>query len=81
MQPYCRHRAEQALNAHWGREASLRESTTMVTALQNPMSFSTHTFLMENLGMHLEQARGIYTEHAPYNCHCDAEAMSEAQAA
>ncbi len=71
MQPYCRHRAEQALQAYWGRAANLRESATLVTALQNPQSPSAHVFLMETLEMNWEQAHRLYAEHAPDTCRCD----------
>jgi hypothetical protein len=75
MQPYCRHRAEKALEAHWQRSVSLKESTTLVTALMNPQASSSHLFLMENIGMHMSQAGKIYEAHAPHTCHCD-EAMA-----
>ena len=75
MQSYCRHRAEKALESYWKRPASLKESTTLVTALMNPQASSSHLFLMENIGMHMSQAAKIYEAYAPYTCHCD-EAMS-----
>jgi hypothetical protein len=71
MQPYCRHRAEKALESHWQRPVSLKESTTLVTALMNPHASSSHLFLMENIEMHMAQASKIYEAHAPYTCHCD----------
>ncbi len=76
-QPLCRHRAEKALEAHWQRPVSLKESTTLVTALMNPMAAASHLFLMKNIGMHLEQARAIYDNHAPEDCHCDAVMSDE----
>jgi hypothetical protein len=72
MQPYCRHRAEKALEAYWHRPVSLKESTTLVTALMNPQASASHAFLMENIEMHMSQAAKIYEAHAPHNCHCDA---------
>ncbi|MGB8702589.1 MAG: hypothetical protein WCD18_24510 [Thermosynechococcaceae cyanobacterium] len=81
MQPYCRHRAEKALEAHWQRSVSLKESTTLVTALMNPMSESSHSFLMENIGMHMAQASQIYSAHAPSTCHCEATILSDSLAA
>jgi hypothetical protein len=75
MQPYCRHRAEKALESHWQRPISLKESTTLVTALMNPQASSSHLFLMENIEMHMSQAAKVYEAHAPYTCHCD-EAMA-----
>jgi hypothetical protein len=71
MQAYCRHRAEKALEAHWQRSVSLKESTTLVTALMNPMASSSHLFLMENIEMHMSQAAKVYEAHAPSTCHCD----------
>jgi hypothetical protein len=71
MQPYCRHRAEKALEAYWQRSVSLKESTTLVTALMNPQASASHAFLMENIEMHMSQAAKIYEAHAPFNCHCD----------
>jgi hypothetical protein len=71
MQPYCRHRAEKALEAHWQRSVSIKESATLVTALMHPRAAASHEFLMENIEMHMSQARQIYEAHAPYNCHCD----------
>jgi hypothetical protein len=72
MQPYCRHRAEKALESHWQRDdITLKESTTLVTALMNPMASCSHLFLMENIGMHMAQAGKVYEAHAPYSCHCD----------
>jgi hypothetical protein len=71
MQPYCRHRAEQALQDYWQRPVSLKESTTLVTALMNPNASCSHMFLMENIEMHMAQATKIYEAHAPYTCHCD----------
>lgn len=37
----------------------------------NPQANCSHVFLMQNLGLHMEQARQIYLEHAPHDCHCD----------
>lgn len=71
MLPLCRHRAEKALEAYWQRPIHLKESTTLATALMNPQANCSHVFLMQNLGMHMEQARQIYLEHAPHDCHCD----------
>jgi hypothetical protein len=71
MQPYCRHRAEKALEDYWQRSVSLKESTTLVTAITNPDASASHLFLMENIGMHMAQAVKIYEAHAPYACHCD----------
>ncbi|NCJ05573.1 hypothetical protein GS597_03420 [Synechococcales cyanobacterium C] len=79
-QPLCRHRAEKVLEVYWQRPVSLKESTTLVTALMNPMAAASHQFLMKNIGMHLEQARAIYEVHAPETCHCD-EAVSNDLAA
>jgi hypothetical protein len=70
MQPYCRHRAEKALEAYWQRSVNLKESTTLVTALMNPQASASHAFL-ENIEMHMSQAAKIYEAHAPYTCHCD----------
>lgn len=78
MQPYCRHRAEKALEAHWQRSISLKESTTLVTALMNPQASASHLFLMENIEMHMAQAAKVYEEHAPYTCHCDEAAAINA---
>lgn len=77
MQPYCRHRAEKALEIHWQRSVSIKESATLATALMNPMASCSHAFLMKNIGMHLAQAQQIYTEHAPQTCHCDGTELSE----
>lgn len=71
MKPYCRHRAEKALEVYWQRPVSIKESTTLVTALMNPQAIASHSFLMENIEMHMSQARQIYETHAPYHCHCD----------
>jgi hypothetical protein len=71
MQPYCRHRAEKALESHWQRPVSIKESTTLVTALMNPQASASHAFLMENIGMHMAQASQVYEAHAPHTCHCD----------
>jgi hypothetical protein len=81
MKPYCRHRAEKVLELHWQRPVSIKESATLATALMNPMASSSHAFLMENIGMHLSQAQGIYDAHAPYNCHCDESALDNPVAA
>ncbi len=81
MQPFCRHRAEKALEVYWQRSVSIKESATLVTALMNPMAGASHAFLMENIGMHLEQARKIYQEHAPHACTCDASDLSDQRVA
>jgi hypothetical protein len=81
MQPYCRHRAEKALEIHWQRSVSLKESATLVTALMHPQASASHAFLMENIEMHMSQARKIYEAHAPYNCHCDEVILSDRLAA
>jgi hypothetical protein len=82
MQPFCRHRAEKALQVYWQRnEVSIKESTTLVTALMNPHASASHLFLMENIGMHMQQAHNIYAEHAPSTCHCDATELSNPIAA
>lgn len=82
MQPFCRHRAEKALQAYWQRDdVSLKESTTLVTALMNPLATASHLFLMENIGMHMTQAESIYAEHAPATCHCDAAELPDSFAA
>jgi hypothetical protein len=81
MQPYCRHRAEKALEAYWQRPINIKESATLVTALMNPQASSSHAFLMENIEMHMSQARQIYEAHAPSNCHCDEVILSDRLAA
>jgi hypothetical protein len=82
MQPYCRHRAEKALQAYWQRDnISIKESATLVTALMNPGASASHLFLMENIGLHMAQAEAIYAEHAPTTCHCDAAELSDSIAA
>jgi hypothetical protein len=82
MQPFCRHRAEKALQAYWQRdEVSIKESSSLVTALMNPNASASHLFLMENIGMHMEQARKIYEDYAPQACHCDAAELSDSLAA
>jgi hypothetical protein len=81
MQTYCRHRAEKALEAYWQRPVNIKESATLVTALMNPQSSSSHAFLMENIEMHLSQARQIYDTHAPSHCHCDEVILSDRLAA
>jgi hypothetical protein len=81
MQPYCRHRAEKALELYWQRSISLKESTTLATALMNPYASASHIFLMENIGMHMAQANQIYEAHAPHICHCDAADLENPLAA
>jgi hypothetical protein len=82
MQPLCRHRAEKALQTYWQRnEVSIKESTTLVTALMNPNASASHLFLMENIGMHMQQAHDIYAEYAPSTCHCDATELMDSVAA
>jgi hypothetical protein len=81
MQPYCRHRAEKALEVHWQRSVSIKESATLVTALMNPQAVASHAFLMENIEMHLSQARQIYEAHAPYDCDCDRVILADRLAA
>jgi hypothetical protein len=81
MQPYCRHRAEKALEVHWQRPVNIKESATLVTALMNPQASASHVFLMENIEMHMSQARQIYEAHAPYDCHCDEAILSDRLAA
>jgi hypothetical protein len=82
MQPFCRHRAEKALQAYWQRDdISLKESTTLVTALMNPLATASHLFLMENIGMHMAQAESIYAEYAPATCQCDAAELPDSVAA
>jgi hypothetical protein len=81
MQPYCRHRAEKALEVYWQRPVNIKESATLVTALMNPQASSSHAFLMENIEMHMSQARQIYEAHAPADCHCDESILSDRLAA
>jgi hypothetical protein len=76
MKPYCRHRAEKALEIHWQRPVTLKESTTLVTALMNTQASSSHQFLMKNIEMHMAQAQKVYDAHAPLTCHCD-EAVTD----
>jgi hypothetical protein len=71
MPTLCRHRAEKALEQYWGRPVNLKESTTLVTALMNPLASASHLFLMENIGMHMAEASNIYSEFAPMDCVCD----------
>jgi hypothetical protein len=71
MKPYCRHRAEKALEIHWQRPVSIKESATLVTALTNIQASASHEFLMKNIEMHMAQAQKVYDAHAPYTCHCD----------
>lgn len=71
MLAFCRHRAEKALEIYWQRPVSRQESATLATALMNPQAASAHGFLMQNLGMHFEEARQIYQAHAPQTCTCD----------
>jgi hypothetical protein len=81
MKPYCRHRAEKALEIYWQRPVSIKESATLVTALMNTQASSSHQFLMKNIEMHMAQAQKIYEAHAPYTCHCDEERMENPMAA
>lgn len=81
MQAYCRHRAEKALEVYWQRPVNIKESATLVTALMNPQASSSHAFLMENIEMHMSQARQIYEAHAPHDCHCDDVILSDRLAA
>jgi hypothetical protein len=71
MKPYCRHRAEKALEVYWQRPVTLKESTTLVTALMNTQASASHSFLMENIQMHMAQAQKVYSLYAPESCHCD----------
>jgi hypothetical protein len=73
MEAVCRHRAEKALEIYWQRSVSRKESATLATALMNPQAASVHVFLMQNLGMHFEQASQIYEAYAPQDCFCDQE--------
>ncbi len=77
MQAYCRHRAEKALEVYWQRPVSIKESATLVTALMHPNAESSHAFLMENIEMHMSQARQIYEAHAPFDCQCDEDILSD----
>lgn len=77
MTLYCRHRAEKALESYWQRPATLKESTTLVTALTNKQSCVSHGFLMKNIEMHMSQAQQIYDAHAPRACQCDAVAIDD----
>jgi hypothetical protein len=77
MALYCRHRAENALESHWHRPVTLKESTTLVTALTNKQSSASHEFLMKNIEMHMSQAQQIYDAHAPHVCHCDAATIDD----
>jgi hypothetical protein len=81
MKPFCRHRAEKALEAHWERTVTLQESATLVTALMNTQSSSSHSFLMKNIGMHMAQAQNVYDTHAPHVCHCDEGSIGDPLAA
>jgi hypothetical protein len=81
MKPYCRHRAEKALEIHWQRPVSIKESATLVTAITNTQASSSHEFLMKNIEMHMAQAQKVYDTHAPYTCHCDAGTMGNHLAA
>jgi hypothetical protein len=81
MKPYCRHRAEKALELHWQRPVTIKESATLVTALMNTQSFSSHEFLMKNIEMHMAQAQKVYDAHAPHACHCDEGTMENPLAA
>jgi hypothetical protein len=82
MQLLCRHRAEKALQNYWQRDnVSIKESATLVTALMNPSASSSHLFLMENIGMHMQQAKDIYTKYAPSTCHCDVTESTDSFAA
>jgi hypothetical protein len=79
MTLYCRHRAENALESHWHRPVTLKESTTLVTALTNKQASASHEFLMKNIEMHMSQAQQIYDAHAPHVCHCDAAATDRSE--
>jgi len=81
MKPYCRHRAQKALEVYWQRPVSIKESATLVTALMHPQAVASHAFLMENIEMHMSQARQVYEAHAPYDCHCDRAILSDCLAA
>ncbi|MCM1985176.1 hypothetical protein [Lyngbya confervoides] len=83
MPQLCRHRAEKALEKYWQRPVSIKESTTLVTALMNPKASASHMFLMENIGMHYAQALEIYEEFAPQDCGCgvDTDNLSQPLAA
>lgn len=81
MKPYCRHRAQEALEVYWQRPVSIKESATLVTALMHPQAVASHAFLMENIGMHMSKACQVYEAHAPYDCHCDRVALSDCVAA
>lgn len=81
MKPYCRHRAEKALEIHWQRPVTVKESATLVTALMNTQASSSHEFLMRNIEMHMAQAQKVYDAHAPEFCHCDATSQESPLAA
>lgn len=81
MKPYCRHRAEKALETYWQRPVTLKDSATLVTALMNTQASSSHEFLMKNIEMHMAQAQNVYSLHAPDICHCDEEALESPLAA
>lgn len=81
MKPYCRHRAEKALEIHWQRPVSIKESATLVTALTNTQSSASHEFLMKNIEMHMTQAQKVYDAHAPQACYCDEGAVENPLAA
>jgi hypothetical protein len=81
MKPYCRHRAEKALEIHWQRPVSIKESATLVTALMNTQASSSHEFLMKNIEMHMAQAQKVYDAYAPHTCHCDKGIMENPLAA
>jgi hypothetical protein len=74
---YCRHRAEKALESHWHRPITLKESTTLITALTNKQASASHEFLMKNIEMHMSQAQQIYDAHAPHACQCDTAATDD----
>jgi hypothetical protein len=77
MTLYCRHRAENALEIFWNRPVTLKESTTLITALTNKQASASHEFLMKNIEMHMSQAQQIYDAHAPHVCHCDTAAIDD----
>jgi hypothetical protein len=79
MTLYCRHRAEKALEIHWQRSVTLKESTTLVTALKNKQASSSHEFLMKNIEMHMSQAQQIYDVHAPCACQCDTVTIDDSR--
>jgi hypothetical protein len=81
MQVLCCHRAEKALEVYLHRPANRRESTTLATALMNPQAAGAHLFLMQNIGIRMEEAQRIYQAYAPQRCDCDVADASEDLAA